>query len=312
MKKILTLITFILFGSFVFYATVIKNLYRQQIRIDASTSKILNRITAVNNISRWYMPFASADTDAIKQPAKEKITYKTTSLEVVKLIGSEAWYRVKEDDRLDDLVFGILADGSGSSIVTLSYESTIWNNLFGSNPIIENAKKSLLGLKDYLGDIKRLYGYPIEMTTVVDTTFLFTSMIVANRFKKETIQHSYESLIEYARKKNGGYNGTRIYYELPVGSDSIHLFMSIGILHPELTPNTTSFSLKRMPYMRKLVRADYEGRFDKINMLFSALEQYKTDHKLSSMAIPFLKFDSSLTSFDDSQIIKAKGFYPVY
>ena len=64
--------------------------------------------------------------------------------------------------------------------------------------------------------------------------------------------------------------------------------------------------------MRKLVRADYEGRFDKINMLFSALEQYKTDNKLSSMAIPFLKFDTSFTSYDDAQIIKAKGFYPVY
>ena len=92
----------------------------------------------------------------------------------------------------------------------------------------------------------------------------------------------------------------------------MHLYASIGITsNIENIPLAGQFALRRMPYQRNLIIADYEGPFGKINELFTAMEQYRTDNSMTSMAIPFIKFTTDSIDFDDTKIIKVKGFFPV-
>jgi len=45
---------------------------------------------------------------------------------------------------------------------------------------------------------------------------------------------------------------------------------------------------------------------------YKALEEYKKDHNLVSMAIPFQKFMGDGYDFDDNQIVQLKVYYPVF
>jgi hypothetical protein len=150
------------------------------------------------------------------------------------------------------------------------------------------------------------------MTSVTDTAFLFSSKVVPLKDKKAAFKNLYESLIKFAGEKDFGYNGVRIFYMLPYGKDSIHLFTSIGITNTANVPATGPFVLKSMPYMGKLLMTYYQGSFADAITPLNILARFETDNGMKSMAIPFVKLITEGIEFDDAQIIQANALYPVY
>ena len=67
-----------------------------------------------------------------------------------------------------------------------------------------------------------------------------------------------------------------------------------------------------MPFGKNLLMAVYQGPYGEISKAFTALENFKADHKLSSMAIPYQKFLSEGFDFSDSQIVQMKVYYPIF
>jgi len=312
MKKKIAFSLLILLTGFILYATLVTKVRYKEITIKAPLLKIHNQISFINYISKWYVPFANQDSAGVTIPDKDNIKSSNTTLSIIKLNGLSSLYKINENGKSQEVFFLVNGDTGLNHIVRLSYENTLWHELFGSSSIINNAEKSLQSLKYYIEDTKITYGYKIALTEVTDTTFLFTSKVVLNSNKKAALKNLYESLIQYAKEKNAGYNGTRILYLSSVGKDSIHLYTSIGITsNTESIPLKGSIALKRMPYKRNLIAADYKGSFGKIERVFSAMEQYRTDNSMTSMAIPFIKFITEGIEFDDDQIIEAKGFFPV-
>ena len=66
-----------------------------------------------------------------------------------------------------------------------------------------------------------------------------------------------------------------------------------------------------MPAKGHLLTAFYQGRFGDVNNVMAALEQFKSDNKMTTMAIPFIKLITEGIDFDDSQIIQAKAYAPI-
>ena len=312
MKKKITFIALALILAFVLYATLVKRVYTKEINVNVPISIIHQEISALDNIARWYYPFAGADTINNKIIFADKLAYDSTTLELTKVTGLSSWYRVTENGKTEDIVFGIAADTANTAKISLHYESTLWNKLFGNNSIKLNAEKNLLNLNDYFHDTKKMYGYQIEFAQVTDTAFLFTSKVVANVNKKTAFKNLFESMIEEAKKKDLGYTGVRIFYTSPFGNDSTHLFTSIGISNTRDVGFSGEFSLKKMPLNGRLLTAYYQGSFAEVNKVITALDQFETDNSMTKMAIPFVKLITDGIEFDDSQIIQAKAFYPVF
>lgn len=310
MKKKILYLLILVCTAFVLYATLVTNVYHKEIIIPAAISLVNKQVSSLNNIAKWYLPFASADTSNLKIGEK-KIEYNNTLLSIDKHISLSIWYEVAEDQKNQKIVFSVVADTGGVSKVILSYESTLWKKIFSTNTIVKNAEESLNNLKAYFADPKKMYGYEMEVIAVTDTAFLFTSKVVATNIKKETFKQLYESLIHYAGEKDLGYTGVRIFYTSPYGNDSIHLFTSIGISNTKDVPLDGTFSLKKMPYKGNLLTAYYQGNFDNVNNAINALGQFKSDNNMTSMAIPFVKLISEGIYFEDNQIIQAKACYPV-
>jgi len=310
MKKKMLFALVILVAATLFYAIFVTKVFHKEINIHQPIALINKQVSTVDNISRWYLPFASGDSTNFKSGA-DKIEYGNTSLSISKHVDLSIWYQVAENKKQETVIFTVLADTGQSSKIILSYESTWWNKIFGSNSIIKNAEESLKNLKEYFADTKKMYGYQMEVADVTDTAFVFTSKVVAKSIKKEAFKGLFESLIRYATEKNLGYTGVRIFYTSPYGNDSIHLFTSIGITNTKDVPMDGIFSLKKMPYKGHLLTAYYQGEFDNVNNAINALGQFKSDNGMTSMAIPFIKLISEGISFEDNQIIQAKACYPI-
>lgn len=312
MKKKILFIVLSLGIAFILYATLVTSVHRKNILIKVPVARVQYQLSTAKSISKWYLPFATQDTVAIKITGKDKLASNADSLRITRLTGLSAWYKVSNNNATKDIVFDMIADTAGHTNITLRYESNLWNIITGADPIVSNAEKSLLHLKEYFEDIKKMYGYEMEVVEVTDTTFLFTSKIAANNSKKEALKSSYESLIKYAKEKNMDYSGTRIFYSSAYGNDSTHLFMSIEINNTTNASITGEYTLKKMPYKGRLLSAYYQGSFGNVLKPITAMEQFKIDNGLTSMAIPFIKIITEGVDFDDAQIIQAKAYYPVY
>ena len=308
-KKILFILVVLIAATFI-YAKFITRVFHSEISIPQPIALINKQVSTVDNIAKWYLPFASGDSTNFKF-TPGKVEYANTSLNISKHVGLSIWYEVAENKNQQTVMFSVLVDTGHSSKVILSYESTWWNKIFGSNSIIKNAEESLKNLKEYFADTKKMYGYQMEVEEVTDTAFVFTSKVVAKSNKKEAFKGLFESLIKYATDKNLGYTGVRIFYTSGYGNDSIHLFTSIGITNTKDVPLDGVFSLKKMPYKGRLLTAYYQGSFNNVNHAISALGQFKSDNSMTSMAIPFIKLISEGIYFEDNQIIQAKACYPV-
>lgn len=299
-------------AGFAIYAAFIKKVYTKEIHIPEPFTKIGPQLSDVKNIAKWYMPFASNDTGSFKFTKGNKVVMGNTSLTLSKIDVGGNWYEITEQNDKQPIVFSLYADTGRTSKVVLQYENTLLGEWTRKNNIINNARQSLENLKDYFAESKKMYGYTIEVTRVTDTAFLFTSQIVSNTNKKETLKMLYEKLIQTAKEKNNGYNGTRVFYSSPFGKDSIHLFVGIGITQTENINMAGEVTLKRMPYNMNLLVTFYQGSFNKISTAINALEQFKADNNLVSVAIPFVKFITEGTDFSDEQVIQATACYPIF
>ena len=312
MKKKILFVLFILVSIFILYAVLVSDVYYKEIKISAAVPVIHREISSLNRIAKWFNPFASADTSSNKIIKQDRLEYENIILKITNITGYSTTFQVVENNKSKNILYDVMPDTGHFNKVIVTYKTTLWNEFFKTGKTVKHAEKSLEDLKDYMGDAKKMYGSEVEMISVSDTAFLFSSEVVPIQSKKAAFKNLYKSLIQFAEQKDLDYNGVRIFYILPFGKDSLHLFTSIGITNTGNAPLSGSFILKRMPYMGRLLMTYYQGSFDKVDTALHALEQFKSDNGMNSMAIPFIKLITEGIEFDDSQIIQARAMYPVY
>jgi effector-binding domain-containing protein len=316
-KKLTTLsIVILLLAVIVFYVGFVPKTYEHTISLPYSMSKTGEQLNNPTNLVKWYLPFAG--NDSLQQSGKNGSNVELTSgdytLRVAEpsSIGSvlEAGYNGKRKQFL----FNTSSDSGDLDVcdVKLVYKSTLFSHWTDKGGLEKNARQSLENLKNYMEDTRRFYGFEIEQTTVADTAFIFLSTTVPLSEKRVATKKLFEELIAYAEQKNGGYNGTRIFYSVPYGKDQTMLFASIGVSNMIVTPAGSPIQYKRMPFGKNLIAANYQGPYRDIKKAYEALENFKADHKLSSMAIPYQKFISEGYDFADDQVVQMKVYYPIF
>ncbi|MGQ0740508.1 MAG: hypothetical protein ACT4OJ_15770 [Bacteroidota bacterium] len=266
------------------------------------------------NLEKWYAPFAINETSDISKDSKgQRIISGEYSAEISDITMFSSVINAGYKGKKKAFSFTALADSSeaAASSVTLAYNTTVFRKWFAKPVLEKNAEKSLENLRDYMTDTRRFYGFEIQQVPVEDTLFLFSRSAVPVAQRREATKKIFEQLIAYAENKGAGYNGNRIYYTLKSG-DEITIFASIGVSNMTETSPNDVIQYKRMPYGKKLLMTSYQGPFNQSDRAFKALEAFKADHTLTSMAIPFQKFMSDGYDFEDDQVVQLKIYYPVF
>jgi len=275
--------------------------------------KAAEHLTDPKKVAKWMMPFSNAAPgDLTFTP--QSIIYGTDTLEIKQQSAIDIKYIKKNGSA--SLPFLISAeppvDQPSHTIFKLVYISTWWNNWKGGSKLEKETKQSLDNLKKYFEDPVQLYGYDIKRITVTDTTFLFASRtIAANKFAEES-KALFDFLISESKKRDVVYTGVRIFHMEDDGNNTRKIFAGISINRSLKTKNDDAVNFKMMPYGKNLLAVDYEGPYYNVKKINEAIEAYRTDNKLVSMAIPFHKYLSDGYGFSDSQVVKLRACYPVY
>jgi hypothetical protein len=314
MKKIIRLsgvVVLILFiAAFFFYPVGVK----KTVRVPYSMFKCAEQVNNATNAAKWLSTFVPADTASIK---KTKTSHFIQSAEYSAEISNLTMYgsiiQLKKGSKKQAFSFSAIEDSAQTALsdITLSYTTTPFRKWVSKNKLEKEAEKSLENLRDYMADTRRFYGFEIQEVTVQDTAFLFKRQTVPASQRQAVTKKIFETLIAYANEHNAGYNGTRIYYTLPTGED-ITIFASIGVTNMVEPPTSSGIEYKRMPFGKNLLVASYQGMFKDSYKAIRALEAFKIDHTLTSMAIPFQKIMSDGYDFADDQIVQLKVYYPVF
>lgn len=314
-KKVVAIFILIAVTVGCFLGMLVKQRIDKEVTIPYSMYKIHEQLSEPENIIKWFLPFAGMDssTQKIKTTVK-RIETGESYLEVTNqsIAGSGIVTGNKNGKKF--LLFSIIPDSINTiqCDVQLSYNTTLFKKLFGGNSLEKDAVKSLENLKAYMEDTKKLYGFEIGRETVIDTSFLFSRRTVPQNDKQVGTKKIFEDLIAYAEKNNLGYTGTRIFYTMTHSGDQVTLYASIGISKRFENTVGNVYEYKAMPAGKNLLVAIYQGPYGEANKAYSALEQYKSDYLLSSMAIPFQKFMNEGYDFADDQVVQLKVYYPIF
>jgi hypothetical protein len=167
-------------------------------------------------------------------------------------------------------------------------------------------------LELFLQNSEALYGYTINVSLIADTTFLFKSIKVSDKERTSSANALFDSLISYATKRQLDYRGNRIFHLEKEDKDSVKLFASISI-HTWLPEKPVGgIRFKQMPYRNKLLEAGYKGSFSGLQNVYNAMDDYRRDHNLVNIALPYIKFNTAAINVDDSAIIDVQVYCPVY
>lgn len=314
MKKIFWLLAFLVTGFAIWGLFFYPVSITQSVQVPYSMFKSGEQINNARNLVKWYAPFTLNDTSGItKKNNTQLVSSGDYSAEISNITMYSAIITAGYKKNKKAFAFNAIADSvePNNSSINLAYHSNLFHKWFRKSELEKNAEKSLESLKDYMTDTRRFYGYEIQIVPVEDTTFLFNRMTVPFAERKEATKKIFEKLIAFAEKNNAGYNGTRIYYTQKSSID-ITIFASIGVTNKVEIPSNSDIEYKRMPYKKNLLMATYQGPFGQSYRAFRALENFKTDHSMTSMAIPFQKFMSDGYDFDDDQVVQLKVYYPVF
>jgi effector-binding domain-containing protein len=314
-KKIAAVILSLLLVAAFLYTGLVKHTVSKEIRVRQPPFRLAEQISVPANVVKWMMPFSAdgavpdiqiRETGKVIRLQKDSVVFTIESIfnTHVKLFSGGDQHSFK---------FRVSPDtaGGAQSTVMMTYKTSWLQEWLGGNKAIKNAVTSFENLKEYLLDTKKFYGYEIRMVTVVDTSFLFLRETVPLTEKRNATKRMFEQLISHAEKKDAGYNGIRILYPLQ-NDDSIILFASIGVSKRVNTPENDPIQYKLMPFEKKLLEATYQGSYGESSKVFRALEQYKYDFGLTSMAIPFQKFLSDGYDFAEDQVVQMKVYYPIF
>jgi effector-binding domain-containing protein len=264
-------------------------------------------------VAKWMLPFSSAKPGEL-QFTPQSVIYGTDTVEITQQSAIDVKYLKKKGS--SSMPFIVSAeppvDRPRNTIFKMTYATTRWNSWKGGSALEKEAKQSLDKLKKYFEDPVELYGYDIKRITVTDTTFLFASRTIdSDKFAEES-KALYEFLIGEAKKRDVVYTGVRIFHFEDDGNNIRKIFAGISINRSLKTKNDDPVNFKMMPYGKYLLAVDYEGPYYNIKKVNEAIEAYRTDNQLVSMAIPFHKYLSDGYGFTDSQVVKLRVCYPVY
>jgi len=314
-KYVYGLIIIILLAALAAYLGFSTTTYRHHIALPYSMIKTGEQLNNTENIVKWYLPFAG--NDSLSQSVRNsnnRISSNNYSIQVADRSSVNVVLEAGYKEKYRRFVFEAVSDSGDMDVcsVYLTYKSTLLEHWLDKGSLEKKAVQSLESLKTYMEDTRRFYGFEIEYTTVVDTSFIFLSTTVPSTEKRAVTKKIFDQLIAYAEQKNAGYNGTRIFYSVPFGTDQIMLFASIGVTNRIITNPGEGFSYKRMPFGKNLLMASYQGPYKDVVKAYTALENFKADHHLSSMAIPYQKFISEGYDFADEQVVQMKVYYPIF
>lgn len=263
-------------------------------------------------VAKWMLPFSQMPTEELVFTPNSIIGGKDTLI-MLQQSAVDIGYTLKSPDHTASFVITAapMDNRPGVTRLLLSWPAKNGANTSGNRVLAKTVQASLDSLASYFSTPGKMYGFPIREIKVTDTAFLFASRTIATADFPQASAALFEMLFRQAAKYNVPYTGVRIFNMEKMGDRRV-IYAGIGIEYRVDTQPGDSAAFKWMPYEKNLLAIDMEGPYAQVDRAKEALEQFRVDKEMVSMAIPFHKYLSDGYGYTDSQQVRIRVCLPVY
>jgi hypothetical protein len=312
MKKKITLFVLVLvLATALILPRFLYTTVRHTVRIPYSHTRVMDQLSDSRQISLWMQPFAG---NPATQLGERGIRLQDDELQLSEMSGIASKLQLRLNGVRKDVYFKALPDSTRpfETDVTVLYKTSLWNRWTGGGAIDKQIAGSIDSLKNWMTDTRRFYGFQITSQPVTDSFFLFTSRTLNTSELKPGSEKLYRDLIAYAQAKGLGYSGVRIFNATKLNDQQTELYASIGVNKRILSKPGDPFQFKAMPGRKNLLVAYYDGPFKDARLAYEALERYRSDRAMQTMAMPFAKIMQEGMGFMPDEKVKLNVTLPVY
>lgn len=273
----------------------------------------LNVYTTLFNAGKWLnwqgslRRAVAADSAGIsiqKQQGSFAIKYdslriNTKEKETVLQVNQEAGGKTSEYTYT--IVPGEFDKKQGNTEVTVSREGSLFSYLKNLLVSSDFSDTHIDDIKPYFETDSLLYGFKIIKTGVPEANLIEASRTVLKKDKFATAAALLSDLQAYMSKNNVKQMQPLIAQFLRKGRDSSKV--NVGFFIDKAVSSDQLVRFVRMPLGGALYVATYHGPFNKRQKVYSAVNQYFTDHLYQQAIVPFeMYLDNKLPKSDTSRV----------
>lgn len=269
-----------------------------------------------NNWQKWW-PDSDKDSNSTKTDTGSVFTYKGYNFKILQRSYDMTAVQVSSPD-LNAIstikILPLLIDS-----VVIQWECTLTTGL---NPFIrlqkyiyaiqieDNISDVLLAFKQFMRSKENIYGCDIEQVKVTDTLLIATKKI----FKVYPGTNEIYELLNTLKKNIASGSAKETHYPMMHvrTTDSNYYEAMVAIpINTEIKPVQGAF-IKRMAPGKILVTAPVNGGDYSVRQAFKQLENYVSDYKKISPAIPFESLETDRLTEQDTLKWSTRIYYPVF
>ncbi|WP_439504344.1 hypothetical protein [Sediminibacterium sp.] len=215
-----------------------------------------------------------------------------------------------------DLDFSFIADYNAKSSFTLktvmkiSYNPLLrFKQFLSLNGVENDCKRLLYQMQDYFSDVEKVYGFPIQMQKVPNSSYVSAKQT----YDHEPTTDEIYALIDEVNEFIDGVEVKIVNYPIlnVFKEDSINYTAMVAVATERDIPSNGKFMLKNM-MLGNIVVCEVTGDKNVIRQCNDAVKNYVQDHRKTSPAISFERLITNRRTVRDSTKWRTTINYPVF
>jgi hypothetical protein len=307
MKKILYILVPILFLVIISYLLPTQKPTTETISVSMPVDAITRVVTNQKDWAKWFP--GTKVNDSV-------YTYYESPITIHKVLMNGFKATMVNKGVEVDLDFSFMADYNAKTSFTLNTVMKITYNpllrfkqFLSLNSVENDCKRLLYQMQDYFSDVEKVYGFPIEMQKVPNSSYVSTKQTYDHEPTTDEIYALIDEVNEFidgAEVKIMNYPILNVFKE-----DSSSYTAMVAVATERDIPSNGKFMLKNM-MLGNIVVCEVTGDKNVIRQCNEAVKNYVQDHRKTSPAISFERLITNRRTVQDSTKWRTTINYPVF
>jgi hypothetical protein len=307
MKKVLYILVPILFFLIISYLLPTQKPTTETISVSMPVDAITRVVTNQKDWAKWFP--GTKVNDSV-------YTYYESPITIHKVLMNGFKATMVNKGVEVDLDFSFMADYNAKTSFTLNTVMKITYNpllrfkqFLSLNSVENDCKRLLYQMQDYFSDVKKVYGFPIEMQKVPNSSYVSTKQTYDHEPTTDEIYALIDEVNEFidgAEVKIMNYPILNVFKE-----DSSSYTAMVAVATERDIPSNGKFMLKNM-MLGNIVVCEVIGDKNVIRECNEAVKNYVQDHRKTSPAISFERLITNRRTVQDSTKWRTTINYPVF
>jgi hypothetical protein len=307
MKKVLYILVPILFFLIISYLLPTQKPTTETISVSMPVDAITRVVTNQKDWAKWFP--GTKVNDSV-------YTYYESPITIHKVLMNGFKATMVNKGVEVDLDFSFMADYNAKTSFTLNTVMKITYNpllrfkqFLSLNSVENDCKRLLYQMQDYFSDVEKVYGFPIEMQKVPNSSYVSTKQT----YDHEPTTDEIYALIDEVNEFIDGVEVKIVNYPIlnVFKEDSSSYTAMVAVATERDIPSNGKFLLKNM-MLGNIVVCEVTGDKNVIRQCNEAVKNYVQDHRKTSPAISFERLITNRRTVQDSTKWRTTINYPVF